>query len=220
MRCHAKYAGKQAIRAHTHHDPDGEGGRCVACHMPKKNVALDGTLSRYHRVGSPDEPARVERDRPLECALCHEKKTVSALLDDMERWWGRKYDRAAMRARGVDLGAPALLVALRGGKPHEIAPAAFALGQRKVREAVPDLVRALAVEVPLVRGYVIRALEAIMGERAPFDLHVRGPDAIAKARIWLSAKGFAIEAIGAAATPASSTTTPAPTDAKGAEDDD
>ena len=64
--------------------------------MPKKNMGLDYALTRYHRIGSPTDPARVERDRPLECALCHADKSVDALVGTMEPWWGKRYDREAL----------------------------------------------------------------------------------------------------------------------------
>ena len=66
----------EAQRAHTHHDPAGAGGRCLGCHMPQKNMSLDNRLGRYHRIASPTETAKVEGDRPLECALCHGDKPV------------------------------------------------------------------------------------------------------------------------------------------------
>ena len=49
--------------------------------MPQKNLGLGYNLTRYHRIGSPTEKARVEGDRPLECALCHADKTVEELTD-------------------------------------------------------------------------------------------------------------------------------------------
>ena len=58
------------------------GRAASACHMPRKNMGLGYTLTRYHRIGSPDDPVRVERDRPLECALCHADKTVADLAGD------------------------------------------------------------------------------------------------------------------------------------------
>ena len=85
--CHADLAEPEHLRRHAHHDPAGAGGSCVACHMPRKNMGLDGVLTRYHRIGSPTEPARVLGDRPLECALCHADASVRHLVDAMEAWW-------------------------------------------------------------------------------------------------------------------------------------
>ena len=39
-KCHPDYAGREALRAHAHHDPDAAGGVCINCHMPRKNLAL------------------------------------------------------------------------------------------------------------------------------------------------------------------------------------
>ncbi|MFW5920254.1 MAG: cytochrome c3 family protein, partial [Polyangiales bacterium] len=91
--CHESLAGEEALRRHSHHDPGGAGGSCVACHMPRKNAGLDYALTRYHRIGSPTDAERVEGDRPLECALCHQGKSVEELVTTMERWWGADYDR-------------------------------------------------------------------------------------------------------------------------------
>src|SRR5262249_24690369 len=33
-RCHEELAMKEAAARHSHHDPEREGGRCMACHMP------------------------------------------------------------------------------------------------------------------------------------------------------------------------------------------
>ena len=52
--------------------------------MPKKNTGLGYQLTRYHRIGSPTDAARVEKDRPLECALCHADKSVASLVSTME----------------------------------------------------------------------------------------------------------------------------------------
>ena len=85
----------------------GAGGRCLGCHMPKKNLSLDNRLGRYHRIASPTETAKVEGDRPLECALCHADKSVESLVATMEAWWHKSYDRARLRALyGADLRTP------------------------------------------------------------------------------------------------------------------
>ncbi len=131
--CHARYAAPEALRAHAHHDPAGAGGACLACHMPRKNMGLGYALTRYHRIGSPTDAARVERDRPLECALCHADRSVASLVADMERLWGKRYDRAALaRLYGGDLEVNALLATVEHGKPHEQAPAMAVLGEKRV----------------------------------------------------------------------------------------
>src|SRR5207253_4748546 len=97
--CHADYQGAEALRRHAHHDPAGAGGSCIACHMARKNMGLGYALTRYHRIGSPTDKARVEHDRPLDCALCHADRSVGTLVADMERLWGKGYARAALRGR-------------------------------------------------------------------------------------------------------------------------
>src|SRR4029078_10308963 len=92
--CHGQYRDPTALRAHAHHDPTGAGGACIACHMPRKNMGLGYQLTRYHRIGSPTARARVEGDRPLECALCHPKARVGELVTTIGRWWGKQYDQA------------------------------------------------------------------------------------------------------------------------------
>ena len=73
--------------------------------MPRKNMGLGYDLTRYHRIGSPDRPGRVERDRPLECALCH-VDSVGELVGSMERWWGKRYDRGALRGSMATCARP------------------------------------------------------------------------------------------------------------------
>ena len=92
--------------------------------MPKKNMALDGTLSRYHRIGSPNDPQRVLLDRPLECALCHVDKTVESLVGTMETLVEAPVrSRGARRSSTAPLDANVLLATAERGKPHEQAVA-------------------------------------------------------------------------------------------------
>jgi predicted CXXCH cytochrome family protein len=170
VRCHAQYAAPAALAAHAHHDPTGAGGSCIGCHMPRKNMGLGYALTRYHRIGSPDDPVRVERDRPLECALCHADKTVGELVTTMERWWGHRYDRGALATLYGDLGAHPLEATLARGKAHEQAVALATLGAARVTAATPPVARQLVNPFPLVRYYARRALEALRGEDCAVDL--------------------------------------------------
>ena len=184
-RCHSELADRQQLKEHAHHDPDGAGGSCVACHLPRKNMGLDGTLTRYHRIGSPTDPARVLGDRPLECALCHADRSAGSLVDAMERWWPVRYPRQRIAELYGSLGANVMRATLELGKPHEQAVAMATLGAARDRAAVPLLTRQLLSEYPLVREWALRALSSILG-RCDVDL---AADDAAIARQALSCGG-------------------------------
>ena len=187
VRCHPQYAPAPALAAHAHHDPAGAGASCIACHMPKKNMGLGYALTRYHRIGLPDDPARVERDRPIECALCHVDKTVAELVDKMESWWGRKYDRAALANLYGTLEARPLPATLMRGKAHEQAVAIAVLGDARRTETLPAVARQLANPFPLVRYYARRAVDALAPRPCPVDLERATPEIIAAVRACIPA---------------------------------
>ena len=185
--CHAQLAGDAAAARHAHHAPGSAGTACVACHMPKKNMGLDYALIRYHRIGSPTEPRRVERDRPLECALCHADRTVEDLVSTMERWWGRRYDRSALRGLyGDDLAVNALGATLARGKPHEQAVAIAVLGEAADRAAIPALAAQLSHDYPLVRYFAQRALQTLTGQPVPIDVGAPAAEVRRQAAAWLT----------------------------------
>jgi hypothetical protein len=155
--------------------------------MPKKNLALDGTTSRYHRIGSPNDPQRVLLDRPMECALCHADKSVESLVSTTETWWKRPYDRDALRKLyGSSLDANVLLATAERGKPHEQAVAFYVLGEARSKAAVPVLATQLTHPYPLVRGYAKRALDTVMGSPIPIDIDADDAEIDAKAKAWLT----------------------------------
>ncbi len=180
--CHAELAGLDRLRDHAHHDPAGAGGSCVACHMPRKNMGLDGTLTRYHRIGSPTDAARVLGDRPLECALCHADRSVGNLVDAMERWWPVRYPRQRLEELYGSLDANVMRATLERGKPHEQAVAIASLGEARDRSAAPLLAKQLLGDYPLVREWAKRALTTILGR---CDVDLAADDAtIAREAAW------------------------------------
>lgn len=185
VRCHGKYAGAAAQRAHTHHDPEKPGGRCVACHMPQKNMSLDGGLGRYHRIGSPTDALK-SLDRPLECALCHGDKTVGAILDDMQRLFGKTFEATAQRGLYGSLDANVLEATLAKGKPHEKAVALHLLGERRARGSARAIARELVGEYPVVRTYADVALGKIFGTASPLDLNTADDEIRTQAAAWLA----------------------------------
>jgi hypothetical protein len=64
--CHAALSVASALKEHAHHDPAGEGARCIGCHMPR---IVYGVLDihRSHRIDGPQTVG----DRPDACVLCH-----------------------------------------------------------------------------------------------------------------------------------------------------
>lgn len=170
-RCHEQFKGDDAVRAHTHHRPDGAGGACLSCHMPRKNMGLEYKLTRYHRIGSPTDVARVERDRPIECALCHADRSVATLIGDMERLWKKRYRKRALRALyGPDLSVGVLESTIARGLPHEQAVAAIALTQGSGAAALPKVAGMLTHEYPLVRYAVGHAMAGAAGRPLGIDL--------------------------------------------------
>jgi predicted CXXCH cytochrome family protein len=206
--CHRALGSKDALRAHAHHDPEGAAGVCIACHMPKKNMSLEGRLTRYHRVGSPTEPMRVLSDRPIECALCHTDKSVEALVATMETWWNKHYDRDILRTSYGDLGGNALLATLRRGKPHEKAVALAVLGAKHDREAAPLFAAELGDDYPLVRDYAASALRATFGDACDLNLGADSATVHAEMLRCSQAAGF----------PVGAPTTSAPTPPAGADE--
>jgi hypothetical protein len=188
--CHSRYASAADRKNHTHHAPEGDGSACLSCHMPKKNAGLAYRLTRYHRIGSPTDAARVLKDRPLECALCHPQKSVEDLASTMERWWHKRYDRGKLRELyGEDLGTSSALVALRG-KPHEQLLASAVLGEHGRRDDATAILPLFSSEYPLVRYWAREAIEHLLGRELPLDLDGE-PDAIAKEASGLVKKALA-----------------------------
>jgi hypothetical protein len=183
--CHAELADSARLRAHAHHDPEGRGGSCVACHMPRKNMGLDGELTRYHRIGSPTDPARVLGDRPLECALCHSDKSVRSLTDAMQTWWPVRYPAQRLVELYGSLDANVMRATLDLGKPHEQVVAMAVLGEDRAKDAAPRIASKLLSEYPLVREWAKRALVSILGH---CDVNLSADDtAIAKQAVTCGA---------------------------------
>jgi len=183
-KCHAKYLGDDALRTHSHHDPVREGARCMGCHMPRKNMSLDGKLTRYHRIGAPTDRDK-QKDRPLECALCHVDKSVRTILESMESWYGKKYDWTLPTFLYGSLDANVMVATLERGKPHEQAVALHLLGEARIKDSVQAMARELTNEYPLVRTYAKAALEKTIGEKSPVDLNTTDDEIRASAADWL-----------------------------------
>jgi len=188
-KCHEKLTAPAALAEHTHHLPEGEGSACLSCHMPKKNMGLAYEFTRYHRIGSPTDAARVLGDRPLDCAICHADRSVDQIVSTMEKWWGKRYDRAKlMHLYGSDLRANPVRISLLGGKPHEQALAADIATRQNLPATTDAIVALLANPYPLVRYFARHSLERRFGAEMPLDMNAQGPALVEAARAWIAAQ--------------------------------
>lgn len=133
--CHGELIEREASHAHSHHDPDGAGGRCVNCHMPKVVYGLVD-VHRSHRVDVPAPEVPPSAGQPDACSLCHTDKTRRWLAAQAQRLWPSA--RAQGRRMGVSdvpeapgdgqVAASRTTELLFAGDPIERAVAAAALG--------------------------------------------------------------------------------------------
>lgn len=189
-KCHDSLASDAALKQHSHHAPGGAGSACLNCHMPKKNMGLAYEFTRYHRIGSPTDVARVLGDRPLECAGCHADRSVDQIVSTMEKWWKKRYDRAALRRLyGADLRANPVRIALALGKPHEQAFAADIAVRQHLPGTTDGIVRLLANPYPLVRYFARHSLQLRFGEAPPLDMSSNGAELVNQAQLWRATRG-------------------------------
>ena len=149
-------------------------------------MGLAYEFTTYHRVGSPTDRARVEGDRPLECSLCHADRSVDQIVSTLEKWWGKRYDRARLaKLYGRDLRQNPVRMTLIGGKPHEQALAADIAVRHALSGTTESLVALLGNPYPLVRYFARHSLEQRFGTALPLDMSLPGPDLVRATRTWL-----------------------------------
>ena len=182
--CHDTLASEAQQRAHSQHAPEGEGARCVACHMPRVTYGLVGA-HRSHRIDVPNPAAPNAESRPDACTLCHVDRSRSWAAQAMASWPGvRASQRQAGHAADTGVDAPAasdeplpeVTRLLLTGDPIERALAADALGRGMLDGiTAPERARragllfaALADDgYPAVRAIAWRSLRAVLAVQAP-----------------------------------------------------
>ncbi len=164
--CHQALAAPAALAAHAHHDPAGEGGRCVSCHMPR---IVYGVLDvhRSHRIELPDPARNASSGRPDACTGCHVDRTAAWAQTAAGRWWGTGRYPAGIPIPDGTAPQEAVL----SGEAIARAVAADALGRAPVRSADDraarlDLLRQVleADRYPAVREIAWRAFRRLAGE--------------------------------------------------------
>lgn len=77
----------EGLRAHTFHAPEGEGSRCINCHMSDVNWRM--LVRRRDHTFRPPNPEMTARfGVPNACTACHDDKTPEWAAAQMDAWWG------------------------------------------------------------------------------------------------------------------------------------
>jgi len=154
--------------SHHHHEQDGAGASCVACHMPSRTyMVVDDRADHSLRIPRPDLTLQI--GTPNACNQCHADQSADWAQAAITDWYGTgtsdkpHYGQALHAGRGGDPDAPARLLALATdtAQPAIARATALELMRDHARpgrlQALPGL---LADPDPLVRRMAVNWLEA------------------------------------------------------------
>lgn len=85
LQCHQEIG--RDVRAHTHHEPEGSGSRCMDCHMPRMVYGIL-QIHRSHKIEIPDPARDAAKARPDACTLCHLDKSLVWAAKQRNELWG------------------------------------------------------------------------------------------------------------------------------------
>ena len=154
--------------AHSFHDAESEGNRCVGCHMPQTQY-MESDWRRDHGFTSPDPMLTRLLDIPNACNRCHQDQTVEWAESHAEEWYGESLAQRPARALALAIdsawsGEPDAgprLLALARDQNNAIWQATLValmrehVGNEDVRDYV---IQSLGHEHELVRSSAVRSL--------------------------------------------------------------
>ncbi len=169
------------VAAHAHHDPQGSGAACVACHMPFLTVERDHGAVADHTIGVPYPEFSADRVSHDACTWCHTggigaPEDVVALdttrvADAYRSWWPAArgplpWMRALADARTRREGAGAELVAVADSDelPRVVRATAALLLEHYADAHRADVLRLAEHPDALVRRNAVSALAALDGD--------------------------------------------------------
>ncbi len=125
------------VPSHHHHDVDGEGAKCVVCHMPQRTyMAIDERRDHSFRVPRPDLTVRY--GVPNSCGACHAEKGAQWAADAIHEWTGKPPYESPFTKQGEWTAAFSAARAGRGDAGAKLAALAADVTQ-------PAIVRASAL---------------------------------------------------------------------------
>jgi Flp pilus assembly protein TadD len=156
---------------HHHHEGDGEGTRCVDCHMPPTHyMVVDPRHDHSMRVPRPELTARLGIPNP--CSQCHSGKDAAWAAETVRQWYGhdpqgfQRYAEVLARADSDESGAGQDLVSFASDHSQPAiarASAIEAMIRYPAQETIESARSGLTDRDPLVR----RASIGIVGLLPP-----------------------------------------------------
>ncbi|TCS95230.1 tetratricopeptide repeat protein [Pseudofulvimonas gallinarii] len=143
--------------AHTHHAGDGEGSRCVACHMPTTSfMGVDDRHDHAFRIPRPDLSAALG-GAPDACTGCHQDRSPDWAAQALREWFPDS------RHRGAHSGE--VLQAAHRGEPGT----GTRLAQLVADPSQPAIVRASALRAfgPWLDGDSLVVATPLLAESDP-----------------------------------------------------
>lgn len=161
LSCHTGLKADAARQKHTRHSLDGEGSRCMNCHMPRINEGLQEVV-RTHTIFSPTNRAMIESNQMNACNQCHVDKPIDWTLAYLNDWYQASYDGTKISKSYPDRNLPATINWLRGSNEAVRLVAADSLTRANAKWAMSDLLNALDDPFLLNRLFARIGLERML----------------------------------------------------------
>lgn len=161
IRCHEQFTDPDATQAHTHHEPNTAGSRCMNCHMPRMNEGLQDVV-RTHMIFSPTNRAMIERNHPNACNMCHTEQPIDWTLAHLKDWYEKTYSEERISKYYPNRNAPVAINWLADRNWSVRLVATDSLIRTKSFWAMGDLLEALDDPFLINRQFVGRGLEQML----------------------------------------------------------
>jgi tetratricopeptide (TPR) repeat protein len=162
--CHADKV--KSPKEHTHHLDDGEGGKCVSCHMPMTAFARMNRSD--HSMLPPAPAATLAYKSPNACNICHKDKDAVWADKYVREWRKRDFQAPVLQRAGLIDAArkrdwarlPEMLAYIQGKDRDEVFAASLIRLMRAATDEriAPVLLGAIKDPSPLVRTAATEAL--------------------------------------------------------------
>jgi tetratricopeptide (TPR) repeat protein len=162
--CHADKVNNP--KEHTHHLAEGEGGKCIACHMPMTSFARMNRSD--HSMIPPAPAATIAYKSPNACNGCHADKDPAWADKYVREWRKRDYQAPLLHGAGLIDAArkrdwsklPEMLVYIQSKDRNEVFSASLLrLMRASTDERInPALLTAVKDPSPLVRAAAVESI--------------------------------------------------------------